>query len=45
MDVRCGKKGDPDGNRVGQRRVGRFVRGSGQEIWHSYGGGFERRWK
>ena len=45
MNVRCGKEVDLDGDRVGRGGVGRFVRWSGQEIWHSYGGGLECRWR
>ena len=45
MDARCGKEADLDGDRVRWGQAGRFVRGSGQEIWHSYSGGFEHRWK
>ena len=39
MDARCGKEADLDGDRVRQGQAGRFVRGSGWEIWHLYGGG------
>ena len=45
VDMRHGEEADLNGDRVRQGRVGRFVRGSDWEIWHSYGGGFECRWK
>ena len=43
MNMRCGEEVDLNGDRVRWGRVGRFVRWSGWEIWHSYGGGFECR--
>ena len=43
MDPGCWEKGEPDRLRVGQGGVGRFVSGSGWEIWHAYGGGLDRR--
>ena len=45
MDVRHGKKVDLDGGCIGQGWVGRFIRGRGWEIWHSYEGGLECWWK
>ena len=41
--MRREEEADLNGDRVRQGRVGRFVRGSDWEIWHSYSGGFERR--
>ena len=43
MDMRREEEADLNGDRVRRGRVGRFVRGSDWEIWHSYSGGFERR--
>ena len=43
--MRHGEEANLNGDRVGQEQVGRFVRGSDWEIWHSYSGGFECRWK
>ena len=42
MDSRRGKKGESNQLRVGWGCVGRFIRQSGWEIWHLYGGGLER---
>ena len=40
MDSRCGEEAGLNGDRVGWGQVERFVRWSGWEIWHLYGGGF-----
>ena len=45
VDMRHGKVADLDGQRVGQGQMGRFISGRGWEIWHSYGGGLECKWK
>ena len=45
MDSRCREKSESDWLRVGQGCVGRFISGRGREVWHSYGGGLEQRWK
>ena len=45
MDAGCGEKADLNGCKVGWGQVGRFIRWSGWEIWHSYGGGLECWWK
>ena len=34
VDAICGEKADLDGDRVRQGQVGRFISGSGWEIWH-----------
>ena len=41
VDTGCGEGTDLNGDRVGQGRVGRFVSGSGQVVWHVLGGGVE----
>ena len=41
MDARHGEEVDLDGGCIRQGQVGRFIRGRGWEIWHSYGGGLE----
>ena len=43
VNSRGGEKFKPDRLRVGRGRVGRFVSARGDEIWHSYSGGFARR--
>ena len=45
MDVGCGEETGLNGDRAGQGRVGRFVKQSGWEVWHLYGGGFECWWR
>ena len=43
VDSRGWEEGKSDRLRVGRGRVGRFVSARGREIWHSYGGGLDRR--
>ena len=45
VDSRHGKKRELDQLRVGWGHMGRFIKRSGWEIWHSYGGWLERQWK
>ena len=45
MDAGRGKETSLNGNRVGQGQMGRFISGSGQEVWHSYGGRLGRQWR
>ena len=34
VDVGCGEETDLNGDRVRQGQVGRFISGSGREVWH-----------